>query len=60
VLALRQLCVGSADITDNCACMMALVCGAVCATLSLLTIVSDCAGTLMSQPLLSRKKQAEG
>jgi len=42
-----------------CVCMMALVCGAVCVTLPLLTIVSGCAGPLISQPLLSRKKQAE-
>jgi len=42
-----------------CVCMMALVCGAVCATRSLLTIVSGCAGSLMSEPLVARKRQAE-
>jgi len=58
VLALRQLCVCSADITDNCACMMAPVRGAVCAALTLLTIVSGCAVPLMSKPLFKRPKQA--
>jgi len=42
-----------------CVCMMALVCGAVCATRSLLTIVSGCVGPLMSEPLVARKRQAE-
>jgi len=42
-----------------CVCMMALVWGAVCAALTLLTIVSGCAGPLMSKPLVTSKEPAD-
>jgi len=59
--SVSSTCTEARQVTVHCVCvcMMALVCGAVCATLSLLTIVSGCAVTLMSKPLLSRKEPAE-
>jgi len=42
-----------------CVCMMALVWGAVCAALTLLTIVSGCAVPLISKSLVARKEPAD-